>query len=121
LPKVAAVHPHRIALVHGAWRSTWAATYDRCRRLAAALVRHGVGSGDTVAILAPNVPAMYEAHFGVPMTGAVLCTLNIRLDAEAIAFQLTHSEAKVLIVDREFSVLAQRALGMVERVPFVVD
>jgi fatty-acyl-CoA synthase len=114
LPKAAAVHPDRIALVHGAWRSTWAETYDRCRRLASALAQHGVGRGDTVAILAPNVPAMYEAHFGVPMTGAVLNTLNTRLDAEAIAFQLTHGEAKVFITDREFSAVAQRALSMLE-------
>ena len=110
LPKAAAVHPHRIALVHGAWRSTWAETYDRCRRLASALIRHGVGPGDTVAILAPNVPAIYEAHFGVPMTGAVLNTLNIRLDAEAIAFQLTHGEAKVFITDREVQRLRRNAL-----------
>ncbi len=77
------MHPNRVALIHGAWRSTWAQTYVRCRRLASALAKHGVGPGDTVAVMAPNVPAMYEAHFGVPMTGAVLNTLNIRLDAEA--------------------------------------
>ena len=121
LPKAAAVHPHRIAVVHGAWRSTWAETYDRCRRLASALAQHGVGPGDTVAILAPNVPAMYEAHFGVPMTGAVLNTLNTRLDAEAIAFQLTHGEAKVFITDREFSAVAQRALSMLEHRLLVID
>ena len=121
LPKAAAVHPHRIALVHGAWRSTWAETYGRCRRLASAPARRGVGPGDTVAVLAPNVPAMYEAHFGVPMTGAVLNTLNIRLDAEAIAFQLTHGESKVFIVDREFSAVAQRALSMLEHRILVID
>jgi len=121
LPKAAAIHPDRIALVHGAWRSTWAETYDRCRRLASALASHGVGPGDTVAVLAPNVPAIYEAHFGVPMTGAVLNTLNVRLDAEALAFQLTHGEAKVLITDREFSTVAKRALSMLERRPLVID
>ena len=121
LPKAAAVHPHRIALVHGAWRSTWAETYSRCRRLASALARRGVGPGDTVAVLAPNVPAMYEAHFGVPMTGAVLHTLNMRLDAEAIAFQLTHGEAKVFIADREFSAVAKRALTMLEHRILVID
>jgi fatty-acyl-CoA synthase len=121
LPKAAAIHPHRIALIHGAWRSTWAETYIRCRRLASALVARGVGPGDTVAVLAPNIPAIYEAHFGVPMTGAVLNTLNIRLDAEAIAFQLTHGEARVLITDREFSPLAKRALSMLERQPLVID
>jgi fatty-acyl-CoA synthase len=121
LPKAALIFPHRTALVHGAWRSTWAGTYTRCRRLASALVRHGVGPGDTVAVLAPNIPAIYEAHFGVPMTGAVLNTLNIRLDAEAIAFQLAHGEAKVLITDREFSPLAERALSTLERRPLVID
>jgi fatty-acyl-CoA synthase len=121
LPKVAAVHPNRVALIHGAWRSTWAQTYVRCRRLASALAKHGVGPGDTVAMMAPNVPAMYEAHFGVPMIGAVLDTLNIRLDAEAVAFQLTHGEAKVLITDREFSAVVKRALGKLEHRLVVID
>jgi fatty-acyl-CoA synthase len=121
LPKAAAVHPDRVAIVHGAWRSTWAETYARCRRLASALAQRGVGVGDTVAIMAPNVPAIYEAHFGVPMTGAVLNTLNIRLDAEAVAFQLTHGEASVLITDREFSAVVRRALAMLERRPLVID
>ena len=121
LPKAAAIYPDRIAIVHGEWRSTWAETYARCRRLASALAQHGVGPGDTVAVMAPNVPAMYEAHFGVPMTGAVLNTLNIRLDAEAIAFQLTHGEAKVVITDREYSDVMRRALALLERHPLVID
>jgi fatty-acyl-CoA synthase len=121
LPKAAAVHPDRVAIVHGTWRSTWAETFTRCRRLASALAKRGVGAGDTVAIMAPNVPAIYEAHFGVPMTGAVLNTLNIRLDAEAIAFQITHGEASVLITDREFSAVVRRALVMLERRPLVID
>jgi fatty-acyl-CoA synthase len=121
LPKAAAIYPNRIAIIHGTWRSTWADTYARCRRLASALARRGVGAGDTVAVMAPNVPAIYEAHFGVPMTGAVLNTLNVRLDAEAIAFQLTHGEAKVLITDREFSGVVKRALVMLERRPLVID
>ncbi len=121
LPKAAAIYPDRIAIVHGEWRSTWAETYARCRRLASALTRHGVGAGHTVAVMAPNVPAMYEAHFGVPMTGAVLNTLNIRLDAEAIAFQLTHGEAKVVITDREHSGVMRRALSLLERHPLVID
>jgi fatty-acyl-CoA synthase len=121
LPKAAAVHPTRVAIVHGRWRTTWAETYERCRRLASALHKHGVGPGDTVAIMAPNVPAMYEAHFGVPMAGAVLNTLNVRLNAEAISFQLTHGEAKVLITDREFSGVIRHALAMVERRPLVID
>jgi fatty-acyl-CoA synthase len=121
LPKAAAVYPNRIAIIHGAWRSTWAETYDRCRRLASALAKRGVGAGDTVAVMAQNVPAVYEAHFGVPMTGAVLNTLNIRLNAEAIAFQLTHGEAKVLITDREFSQVVKPALSMLERRILVID
>src|SRR5271157_2196009 len=121
LPKAAAIHPGRIAIVHGAWRATWAQTYTRCRRLASALVKRGVGAGDTVAVMANNIPAIYEAHFGVPMTGAVLNTLNVRLDAEAIAFQLTHGEAKVVITDREFSGVVKRALALLERRPVVID
>jgi fatty-acyl-CoA synthase len=121
LPRAAAIYPNRVAIVHGEWRSTWADTYARCRRLASALAKRGVGAGDTVAIMAPNVPAIYEAHFGVPMTGAVLNTLNIRLDAEAIAFQLTHGEAKVLITDREFSGVVKRALVMLEHPVLVID
>ena len=121
LPKAAAIYPDRTAIIHGTWRSTWAETHDRCRRLASALAKRGVGAGDTVAVMAPNVPAMYEAHFGVPMTGAVLNTLNIRLDAEAIAFQLTHGEAKVLITDREFSTVVKHALAMLERRILVID
>jgi fatty-acyl-CoA synthase len=121
LPKAAAVYPNRVAIAHGAWRSTWAETYARCRRLASALAKRGVGAGDTVAVMAQNVPAMYEAHFGVPMTGAVLNTMNIRLDAEAIAFQLTHGEAKVLITDREFSQVVKPALSMLERRILVID
>ncbi len=121
LPKAAAVYPDRVAIIHGTWHSTWAETYARCRRLASALAKHGVGAGDTVAVMAPNVPAIYEAHFGVPMAGAVLNTLNVRLNAEAIAFQLTHGEAKVLITDREFSGVVRRALAMLERRILVID
>ena len=86
LPKAAATYPDRTALIHGEQRRTWAETYARCRRLASSLHQRGIGRDDTVAVMAPNVPAIYEAHFGVPMIGAVLNTLNIRLDAEAIAF-----------------------------------
>src|SRR6202171_2362485 len=121
LPKAAETYPNRIALIHGEQRRTWAETYARCRRLASALHKRGIGSDDTVAVMAPNVPAIYEAHFGIPMIGAVLNTLNIRLDAEAIAFQLAHGEAKVLITDREFSGTQQRALQLVERRPLVID
>ena len=103
LERAARVYPDRIAIIHGDWQATWKETYSRCRRLASALSKRGIAKSDTVALMAPNVPAIYEAHFGVPMIGAVLLTLNTRLDPEAIAFQLEHGEAKVLITDREFS------------------
>jgi fatty-acyl-CoA synthase len=121
LAKAAAVYPARIALIHGERRISWADTYRRCRRLASALQRRGVKAGDTVAVMAPNIPATYEACFGVPMIGAVLNTLNIRLDAEAIAFQLAHSEARVLLTDREFSATIARALALIEHPPLVID
>jgi fatty-acyl-CoA synthase len=121
LARAAEVYPNRIAVIHGDMRRTWSETYRRCRRLASALARRGIGPGDTVALMAPNIPAMFEAHFGVPMTGAVLNTLNTRLDAEAIGFMLNHGEAKVLITDREFAATISRALTMVEHPPLVID
>ena len=121
LPRSAQVFPRKIALIHGDLRQTWSDTYARCRRLASALGRIGVGRGDTVAVLAPNTPAMYEAHFGVPMAGAVLNTINTRLDAPLIAFILEHGGAKVLLVDRELAPAAHDALGRMANRPFVVD
>jgi fatty-acyl-CoA synthase len=122
LERTARVYPQRLALVHGALRQTWAVTFERCRRLASALQRRGIGLGDTVAAMLPNTPPMYEAHFGVPVTGAVLNTLNTRLDPEAIAFQLDHGEAKVLLTDREFSSTIARALTlMTGPKPLVID
>jgi fatty-acyl-CoA synthase len=117
----ARVCPDRVAVTHGERRFTWADTYARARRLASALVNRDVGVGDTVATLLANTPEMYEAHFGVPMTGAVLNTINTRLDAATIAFILQHGEAKVLLVDREFSNLAAKALDMIERPPLLID
>ena len=93
LERSARVYPDRESLIHGDTRFTWAQTYARCRRLASALIQRGVGAADTVAVMLPNTPPMFEAHFGVPMTGAVLNTLNTRLDAEAIAFMLDHGDA----------------------------
>ena len=121
LARTAEVYPQRTAVIHGERRLTWAQTYQRCRRLASALARHGVGVGDTVAVMTPNVPAMFEAHYGVPMTGAILNTLNTRLDAEAIAFMLAHGEARVLIADREYSSTIAKALRKIERKPLVID
>jgi fatty-acyl-CoA synthase len=121
IERTAAVYPDRIALIHGERRQSWAETYARCRRLASALEKVGIGVGDTVAIMAPNVPEMYEAHFGVPMTGAVLNSLNTRLDAAMIAFILDHSETKVLLVDREFHKVITEALATARVQPLVVD
>ena len=121
LERAAYVYPDRIALVHGKLRQTWKETYARCRRLGSALAKRGIGIGDTVAVMLPNIPAMYEAHFGVPMAGAVLNSLNTRLDADAIAFMLNHGEAKVLITDREFSATIEAALAKVERKVVVID
>ena len=115
------MYPLRSAVIHGELYQTWSETYRRCRRLASALTRRGIGAGDTVAVMAPNVPAMIEAHFGVPMTGAVLNTLNTRLDAQAIAFMLTHGEARVLITDREYSATVAEALRLTEHKPLVID
>ena len=103
LERAASVYPNQKSLVYEARVFTWKETYARCRRLASALRKRGIGVGDTVAVMLPNIPSMYEAHFGVPMCGAVLNTLNTRLDAEAIDFMLEHGEAKLLIADPEFS------------------
>ncbi|MFO1061895.1 MAG: acyl-CoA synthetase [Dongiaceae bacterium] len=121
LPRTALIHPDRISVIHGERRFTWAETAERCRRLAAALVRRGVRPGDTVAVMAPNVPAAFEATFGVPMAGAVLNALNIRLDAETIAFSLQHGEARLLITDREFAPVIGDALRRLERRIPVID
>jgi fatty-acyl-CoA synthase len=102
IERAASVYPERLAVVYGDQRYTWKETYARSRRLASALAKRGIGRGDTVAVMLPNTPPMYEAHFGVPMCGAVLNALNTRLDPEAIAFMLTHGEAKLLIADPEY-------------------
>jgi fatty-acyl-CoA synthase len=115
LPRAAAVYPDKLAVIHGAFRFTYRQLYDRCRRLASALRRRGVGRGDTVAIMAPNVPALLEAHYGVPMAGAVLNALNHRLDAHSIAFVLEHAQAKLLIADREFAPVIRDALRELNR------
>ncbi|MBI5164109.1 MAG: acyl-CoA synthetase [Magnetospirillum sp.] len=121
IERAASVYPDHLSVIHGEQTFTWAQSYERARRLASALSRRGIGFGDTVAVMAPNVPAIFEAHFGVPMVGAVLNALNIRLDAEALAFILQHGEAKVLITDREFSGVIAKALELVARKPLVID
>jgi fatty-acyl-CoA synthase len=119
--RAAYVYPEAVSVVHGKRRDTWRQTYANCRRLASALAGRGIGPGDTVAAMLPNIPAMYEAHFGVPMCGAVLNTLNTRLDAEAIAFMLNHGGAKLLITDREFSPVIEAALAKLGRALEVID
>ncbi len=121
LPRTAEVYPDRLALIHGAQRVTWAEAYRRCRRLASALKKHGIGRGDTVAVMAPNTPAHWEAHHGVPMTGAVLNALNYRLDAAALGFILQHGEAKVLLTDVEFAPVMKAALAELGREILVID
>jgi len=121
LERAAAVHPERIAVVHGALQRNYRDFYARSRRLASALARRGIGRGDTVSVMLPNTPAMLECHYGVPMTGAVLNTLNTRLDAKIIAFSLAHGEAKVLITDREFSATVKAALASSASKPLVID
>src|SRR5258708_25491501 len=112
LERTASVYPERLALVHGPRRQTWAETYERCRRLASALEKAGIGKGDAVTIMAPNIPEMYEAHFGVPMSGAGLNYLKPRPDAAMLAFILDHSETKVLLVDREYHRVMTEALAI---------
>jgi len=110
LRHAAAVYPDKLAVIDGAARFTYRELYSRCRRLADALRLRGIGPGDTVAVMAPNVPALLEAHYGVPMAGAVLNALNYRLDARSIAFILGHGQAKLLIADREFAPIVRAAL-----------
>jgi fatty-acyl-CoA synthase len=121
LRRTATVYPDRLSVIHGSFRTTWRETYARSRQLASALAGRGVGRGDTVAVIAPNIPAMFEAHFGVPMVGAVLNALNTRLDAGTIAFMLEHGGAKVLMCDRELSDVVGKALRMLARPPLVID
>ena len=115
------MYPEKTAVIHGNRHYSYREFYRRCRQLAGALTNRGVGVGDTVSIMAPNVPAMLEAHYGVPMSGATLNALNYRLDAASIRFILEHAETKVLITDREFSEVISKALeGMNDR-PLVID
>jgi len=121
IQRTAAVYPDAVSVVHGRKRFTWAETYARARRLASALRGIGIGKGDTVAVMASNTPEMYEASFGVAMLGAVVNTLNVRLDAATIAYCLGHGEAKALITDTEFSATVKEALGAFGRAIPVID
>lgn len=117
----AEVYPNRTAVIHGARRYTWAESYARARRLASAIKKLGLAPGETVAAMLSNTPEMLELHFGVPMTQSVLNTLNVRLDADAIAFMLNHSETKLLITDREFSATVEKALTKVQHRPIIIN
>ena len=121
LQRAAEIHPDRCAVIHGPLRHSYRALYGRARRLASALKRAGVRAGDTVSVMLPNVPAMLEAHYGVPMLGAVLNTINTRLEAATLAYILQHGEAKVLITDREFSAQIGPALAQLKKRPLVID
>jgi len=121
LERAAAVYPDRTAIIHGPLNRTYRDFHARACRLANALVQRGIKRGDTVAVLLANTPAMLECHYGVPMTGAVLNTLNTRLDAAVLAFSLDHGEAKILIVDREFSATAKAALALATVKPLIID
>ncbi len=120
LERSAFVYPNKIATVNGDVRRTWKETLGRCRQLASALTKVGVKKGEAVSIIASNLPEHFEAHFGVPMTGAILNSINTRLDASAVAFILQHAEAKVFLVDKEFGELATAALGMLDEKPLVI-
>src|SRR5699024_9397077 len=117
----ALAHPERTAVVYGDIRRDWAETWRRCRRLASALAKSGVGRGDTVAVLLPNIPEMLELHFAVPMLGAVLNAQNIRLDAKTIGFMLDHGQARVFITDTEFHERSHSAIEQCQSNPLVID
>ncbi len=121
LERAAQVYPDRVAIIHGGLRRSYREFHARSCRLGSALARLGIGRGDTVAVMLANTPAMLECHYGVPMTGGVLNTLNTRLDPAIIAFSLDHGEAKVLITDREFSKIIKPALALCKAKPIVID
>mgnify|MGYP006280033581 CR=1 FL=1 len=121
LARAAAIFPERTAIIHGALRRNYRDFYARSRALASALAKLGVGRGDTVSVMLANTPAMLECHYGVPMTGGVINTLNTRLDAAILGFTLDHAETKVLIVDREFSGVIREALALSKRKPLIID
>src|SRR5215469_10969354 len=122
LERSAAVYPNHVSAVYEGRSFTWSQTYERCRRFASYLAGKGIGGGDTVAAMLPNVPAMNELHFAVPMAGAVLNALNIRLDAPSIAFQLDHGGAKIILVDPEFTGVISEAIKLMSGPkPDVID
>jgi len=120
LTRAARAYPHKVAVIHGDRRITYTDLLARSRRFASVLAAHGIGRGDTVSVFAPNIPALLEAHYAVPMTGGVICAINTRLDAPAVAFILEHSETKIFLVDRELAPIAKAALATMEHKPLVI-
>jgi fatty-acyl-CoA synthase len=120
LERAASVFPTHTAIVHGQLRYNYKEFYDRSRQIASALIKNNIVSGDTVSVLLTNTPAMLECHYGIPMTGAVIHSINTRLDAKTIAFQLDHANAKVFIFDSEFKILAEKALKLSKKKPLVI-
>jgi fatty-acyl-CoA synthase len=121
MARAAHVYPNHLALVHGEQRYTWAESYARARRIASALVARGIKMGDTVSVMGFNTPETFELHFAVPVTGAVLHAINIRLDAKNIAFMLEHAETKILFSDRQASPVISQALKLTANPPLVID
>ena len=121
IERASLVYPEKTAVIYNDLRRSWEETFTRCRKLASALQKLGIRRGDTVSIMSPNTPAMVEAHFGVPMSGAVLNTLNVRLSSETLAFMLQHAETRVLLVDREFSEVISKALLQIEYPIYIID
>jgi fatty-acyl-CoA synthase len=121
LERAAAIYPSRTAIIHGNQRTSYAEFYARTRRLASALVARGIGKGDTVSVMLANTPPMLEVHYAVPMTGGVLHSMNTRLDAAIIAFQLDHAQSKIVICDREFAPIVREALAIAKVKPLVID
>ena len=121
LQRSAEVYPNRLSIIHGSKKYTWSDTFKRSKQLASALTKKGVGKGDTVAVLCFNTPEIYEAHYGIPMIGAIINTINIRLDVDTISYILEHGEAKVVITDNELSPTIKEVLNKIKTKPLVID
>ena len=115
------IYPNYEALVYEDKKYTWSEIYKRCIKFASALNKIGIGEGDTVSVMAFNTPEIFEAHYSVPMCGAILNTINTRLDSKTVAYILDHSEAKVLIVDRQLHSIVQKALGQIKKKLIIID
>jgi len=121
ISRAAEVYPDKLAVVHGKTKRTWSETYKRCLKFASALKKTGIKKGDTVAVMLPNIPAMVEAHFSIPLCGGVINALNIRLDPDSISFMLQHGEAKIVLVDREFTAVISQAILRMENPPLIIN